>query len=97
MSARVWACVCVCVGGGYLCIFTTGNYISPIVSKSVSLSVSDRDICLNFLLIFCSDHDTVVNHTHYALFPPAEQEKSNLQPDPEEVIHSVMPINNLKG
>lgn len=49
-------------------------------------------MCLNFLLILCFDHDT---HTLYA-FPQEKQEKSNLQPDPGEVIHSVMPINNQK-
>lgn len=89
--------MCACVGGGpgRLFTFTTGIYISSFVSKSASLSVSDHDICLNFLLILCSDHDTVVNHIHYAFFP-AKQERSNLQPDPEEGIHSVMPIINLK-
>lgn len=33
--------------------------------------------------------------SHYG-FPAAQQDKPNLQPDPEEAIHSVMPIINLQ-
>lgn len=66
------------------------------VCVCVSVCLSDHDICLNFLKILCSYHHIVANNTHYAL-SSAEHGESNLQPDPEEVIHNVMPINNLKS
>lgn len=88
--------------GSFVCGSLTGLFVYihdkqlyPFLSTGVSVCLSDHDICLNFLRILCSDHSIVVNHTYYAS-SSVKHQKSNLQPDPEEVIHNVMPINNLK-
>lgn len=68
----VW-CVCVC-WGGRLWSSTISKFISPIVSRSVSLPISAHDICLNFILILCFEHEWTANHDHYTFSPSKTRE-----------------------